>query len=255
MIDIKTISAKPPEGAKKKEHKKKFEKMVERITELQNILYAQEKHSLLVVLQGMDSSGKDGTTRKVFGPIPAYAIGLKSFKKPTDEEFSHDFLWRVHKEMPAKGMIKIFNRSHYEDILIQRVHKWISEERVDNRIEAINALEKLVQFDNNTTILKFYLHLSHERQGEKLQERLDVPEKNWKHNDGDWKEREHWDAYMECYNDVFNRCNSPAWHIIPSDDQWYRNYCVAKIVLETLEAMDLKFPELESELFSTNSNA
>ncbi len=248
-MDIKKISSKPPEGAKKKEFKKKFEKMVERITELQNILYAQEKHSLLVVLQGMDSSGKDGVTRKVFGPIPAYAINLKSFKKPTDEEFAHDFLWRVHKEMPAKGMIQIFNRSHYEDILIQRVHKWIDKERVDARIDAINALEKLVQVDNNTTILKFYLHLSYERQGEKLQERLDIPEKNWKHNDGDWKEREHWDAYMDCYNDVFKRCDKPEWHIIPADEQWYRNYCVAKIVLETLESMDLKFPTLESELF------
>jgi len=250
MTDIRKISSLPPKGADKKDLKKDFENMVERITELQNILYAQQKHSLLVVLQGMDSSGKDGISRKVFGPIPAYAINLTSFKKPTEEEFAHDFLWRVHKEMPAKGMIKIFNRSHYEDILIQRVHKWIDKDRVDARIDAINAMEKLVQVDNNTTILKFYLHLSFERQGEKLQERLDNPDKNWKHNDGDWEERKHWDKYMDCYNDVFKRCDQPKWHIIPSDEQWYRNYCVAKIVLDTLEKMDLKFPKLESEMFA-----
>jgi len=251
MTDIRKISSKPPKGAEKKKFKTKFEKLVEQITALQHIMYAQGKHSLLVVLQGMDSSGKDGVTRKVFGPIPAYAINLQSFKKPTDEEFAHDFLWRVHKEMPAKGMIQIFNRSHYEDVLIQRVHKWISEDHVADRMEAINSLEKLVQFDNKTTILKFFLHLSKERQGEKLQERLDIPEKNWKHNDGDWKEREHWDAYMDCYNDVFKKCDNPKWHIIPSDEQWYRNYCVAKIVLETLEGMKLEYPKLESELFTS----
>lgn len=247
MIKIADISSKPPKDAKKGDYKKKFEKLTERIAELQYKLYAQEKYSLLVVFQGMDSSGKDGTTRKVFAEVPPYGINVKGYGKPTDVEFAHDFLWRVHKETPAKGMIKVFNRSHYEDILIQRVHKWIDEKRVDARIKAINAFEELLEADNNTIVLKFFLHLSFERQGEKLQERIDTPYKNWKHNDGDWKERKHWDEYMRCYNEVFNRCNSIPWNIIPADEQWYRNFLVAEKVVEALEALPLECPLLNKE--------
>ncbi len=247
MIKIADISSKPPKGAKKGDYKKKFEKLTERIGELQYKLRAQEKYSLLVIFQGMDSSGKDGTTRKVFAEVPPYGIGVKGFGKPTDEEFAHDFLWRVHKVTPAKGMIQVFNRSHYEDILIQRVHKWIDEKRVDARIKAINAFEELLEADNNTIVLKFFLHLSFDHQETKLQDRIDTPEKNWKHNDGDWEERKHWDEYMRCYDEVFNRCNSIPWNIIPADEQWYRNFLVAEKVVEALEALPLEFPLLKKK--------
>ena len=249
MIKLADISTKAPEGFTKKNTKKKTDRMARRIGELLQTMYAESKHSLLIVFQGMDSSGKDGATRKVFKYCSPSAIAAYGFKKPTDLEFAHDFLWRVHQQAPQKGTVKIFNRSHYEDVLIQRVHKWIDEDRVTKRINAINAFEELLEFDNNTKVLKFYMHLSKERQGEKLQERIDVPEKNWKHNDGDWEQREFWDEYRRCYEDVINRSSIP-WHIAPVDDRYYRDYFIAKTVLETLEAMDMKLPGLKTERFA-----
>ena len=165
-------------------------------------------------------------------------------KKPTDEEFAHDFLWRVHKLTPGRGEITIFNRSHYEDILIQRVHKWIDKDRVDMRVDAINSWERLLIEDNNTIILKFYMHISPERQEEKLQERIDNPQKNWKHNDGDWEERKYWNDYMKCYEDVFKRCNVSPWIIAPVDSRWYRDYFIAKKVLKALESLDITLPTI-----------
>ncbi len=248
MIQLSKIPTKAPKGIDKDDIKKETKKMAERIADLQYVMMAEKKQSLLVIFQGMDSSGKDGATKNVFGECGPAGVNVVSFKKPTEEEFAHDFLWRVHKHAPAKGMITIFNRSHYEDVLIQRVHGWINKKRVDNRIDAINAFEELLQFDNNTTILKFYLHLSKKRQEEKLQERLDLPRKNWKHNDADWEERKHWTKYMRCYQDVINRSTIP-WHVVPVDDRWYRNYCIAKIVLKTMEGFKCKFPPLETERF------
>lgn len=243
MIKLSEISTRAPEGIEKDEAKEKLKEISKEIADLGEIMYAQKKHSLLVVLQGMDSSGKDGTTEKVFRNCsPAYT-SAKSFKKPSDEEFAHDFLWRVSKEAPAKGKIKVFIRSHYEDILIQRVHKWIDEDRVEQRIKAINAWEELLVADNNTTILKFYLHLSKERQKEKLQERIDNPLKNWKHNPGDWEERKHWNRYMECYEDAINKSSVP-WIIAPVDQRWYRNYFIAEKVLEAMKSLDLHLPIL-----------
>ncbi len=245
MIKLSEISTKAPEGLTKKGLKKQTEKIAKEIARLQDILNAQKKHSLLIVLQGMDSSGKDGTTANVFkycGPVGLSAYG---FKKPTDEELAHDFLWRVHKLAPAKGEIKVFNRSHYEDVLIQRVHKWIDEDRVNSRFDAINAWEKLLINDNGTTILKFYLHLSYERQGEKLQERIDDPEKQWKHNPGDWEERKLWDKYRDAYEDVINRSEVP-WIIAPVDQRWYRNYFIGSKILEALQSLDLKKPGLDN---------
>lgn len=249
MIKLSEISTKAPEGFKKKDTKKKTEKMAERIGDLLEMMQAGKKHNILIVFQGMDSSGKDGASHNVFKYCSPTAIHAYSFKKPTDEEFAHDFLWRVHKQVPAKGEIKIFNRSHYEDVLIQRVHKWIDEEKVTKRINAINAFEELLVMDNNTTILKFYMHLSKERQREKLQERIDLPRKNYKHNDGDWDEREHWDEYRRCYEDVINRSSIP-WHIAPVDDRFYRDYFIASKVLETLEGFNLEWPKLDSERFN-----
>lgn len=244
MIKLSEIPTTPPEGWTKKETKEKTKDLAKRIAELQEVMLAQGKYSLLVVLQGMDSSGKDGATANVFSRCSPAGVGFQAFKKPSDEEFAHDFLWRVHKHTPAKGQIMIFNRSHYEDILIQRVHGWIDEERVDKRINAINAMEELLEFDNNTKVLKFYMHLSYERQGEKLQERIDDPSKNWKHNPGDWEERKLWDKYRTCYEDAINRSSIP-WHIVPVDARWYRDYSIAKVVAETLESLDLKLPVLE----------
>lgn len=244
MIDLSKISTRAPKGLDKDKTKKETAKIAKRIGELAEMMKAEKKHSLLVVFQGMDSSGKDGATEHVFSATSPSHVAVKGFKKPSDEEFAHDFLWRITREAPEKGMIKVFVRSHYEDILIQRVHKWISEEQVTHRIDAINAWEKLLIADNNTTILKFYMHLSHEKQGEKLQERIDNPEKNWKHNPGDWEERKHWDKYRAAYQDAINRCEVP-WIVAPVDQRWYRNYFIASKVLETLENMNIKLPEIK----------
>ena len=249
MIKLSEISTKAPEGFTKKATKKKTEKMAERIGDLLEMMQAGKEHNILIVFQGMDSSGKDGASHNVFKYCSPTAVHAYGFKKPTDEEYAHDFLWRAHKQVPAKGEIKIFNRSHYEDVLIQRVHKWIDEERVTKRINAINAFEELLVMDNNTTILKFYMHLSKERQGEKLQERIDLARKNYKHNDGDWDEREHWDEYRKCYEDVINRSSIP-WHIAPVDDRYYRDYFIASKVLETLEGFNMEWPKLDSERFN-----
>ena len=246
MIKLSDYSAKAPAKLNKKDIKKQVSHLAEEIANYQNLLLAEKKHSLMVIFQGMDASGKDGSTRNVFQDCGPSGIGAYSFKKPTDREFAHDFLWRVHKVTPGKGKIMIFNRSHYEDILIQRVHRWIDDERVAARIAAINAFEELLVKDNNTTILKFYMHISKERQQEKLQERIDIPRKQWKHNVGDWEERKSWDKYMFCYEEAINRCNAIPWHIVPCDQRWYRNYFVAQKVLETLKELDPKSPLLEA---------
>ena len=211
---------------------------------MQDRMMAEQKRSILIVLQGMDASGKDGTVKTVFADCNPSGIDTYAFKKPTEQEFAHDFLWRIHQKAPSKGNIMIFNRSHYEDILIQRVHKWITEERAEKRMSAINAFEELLQFDNNTKVLKFYMHISPERQQEKLQERIDDPTKNWKHKAADWDENDFWDDYMNAYEYAINQSTTP-WHIAPSDKRWYRNYFIAKVVLETLENMDPKLPLLE----------
>jgi len=243
MIKIANLPTIAPKELRKKQAKKIVAKRRLRIAELHHQLIAEGKHSLLVVFQGMDGSGKDGATRNVFGACPPFGINTYSFKKPTEEEFAHDFLWRVHKQVPRKGQITIFNRSHYEDILIQRVHGWITEEHVKKRMEAINMFEDLLQFDNNTVILKFFLNISFEQQEIELQQRLDDPEKYWKHNDGDWKERQYWDKYMTCYQDVLNWSTTP-WHVIPVDQRWYRDYVMTEVVVDALEKLNMKYPEL-----------
>lgn len=240
-IRISDISGHPPEGLGAMDIARDMVKMVEEIGDLQHLLYAEAKRSLLVVFQGMDTSGKDGTARAVFQWCTPHGVHAYSFKKPTSKELGHDFLWRVHHHTPERGYIQIFNRSHYEDVLIQRVHKWIDEERVDRRFEAINAFEKLLIHDADTTILKFYLHIDKDRQLEKLTERRDDPKKNWKHNDADWEERKHWEEYMRCYEDMLNR-SEINWHIIPANATWYRNYAAARIVHQTLVEMDPRKP-------------
>lgn len=241
MIKLSAISTEAPEGVKKKELAEETAKLVERLGELHNRMYAGGKYSMLIILQGMDGSGKDGAVRRVFSNCSIAGLDLVSYKKPTEEEFAHDFLWRVHKWVPQKGMTTIFNRSHYEDILIQRVHGWIDMERVEKRMAAINAFEDLIQFDNNTLIFKFYMHISHEEQGIQLQQRLDDPAKFWKHNDNDWEERKLWDKYMEAYEYAINKSTTP-WYICPVDNRWYRDYFMAKTLVEGLEKLDMKLP-------------
>lgn len=241
---LSDISTHPPKHIDRGQAEIETAKRVKRMGDLQYRLYAERKQSLLVVLQGMDASGKDGAVKNVFGACNPSGLRVKTFKKPTEEEFAHDFLWRVHKEVPQKGMLQIFIRSHYEDVLIQRVHKWITEDRALDRIEAINAFENLLVFDNKTVVLKFYLHISRERQRKELQQRIDDPEKQWKHNPVDWKEAENWDEYMRCYEDAINRSTIP-WNIVPVDERWYRDHIIAEIVCKTLEEMDPKLPSIK----------
>lgn len=245
-IKIADLATDAPDDLSKGEAKDIVEKRQKRIAELHELLVAEGKHSLLVVFQGMDGSGKDGASRNVFGQCAPFNLRTYSFKKPTDLEFAHDFLWRIHQQVPAKGEIVIFNRSHYEDILIQRVHGWISEEKVQKRMAAINAFEELLQFDSNTLVLKFFLHISKDQQQIELQQRIDDPEKHWKHNDGDWKEREHWDKYMSCYEDVLNWSTIP-WHVIPVDQRWYRDYLMTEIVVNALEGLNMSYPEMQKQ--------
>lgn len=247
-MKLADISTKAPKHFEKDEVKEWTKDLVDKIGELQNLLYAERKHSLLIVLQGMDGSGKDSTTRALFTKCSPSGVGVTAFKKPTEEEFAHDFLWRIHKQMPERGMIKVFNRSHYEDILIQYVHGWISDEKRQQRMNSINAFEDLVQYDANTTIIKFYMHISQEEQLKQLTERVEVPKKNWKHSDQDWEERKLWDKYREAYEYVLTHSTTP-WTILPCDNEWYRNYIAAKTVCEKLESLKMKFPPLETELF------
>lgn len=241
-IKLSDISTEAPQGISKKDLKDETERLVERLGELQHMLYAEGKHSVLVILQGMDASGKDGAVRKVFRDCTIAGLDLVSFKKPSDLEMSHDFLWRVHQWVPEKGMMTIFNRSHYEDILIQRVHKWVDMTRIKKRMAAINAFEDLLLFDNNTLIFKFYMHISKTEQEVQLQQRLDDPTKYWKHNPGDWEERKLWDDYMEAYEFAINQSKIP-WHICPVDNRWYRDYFILKTMVEEMEKLEMAMPK------------
>ena len=214
------------------------------IDALQNMLYAEGKRALLVVIQGIDSSGKDGTVRAVFNYCGPIGVVNTSFKGPSAEELSHDYLWRVHKACPQRGMIGIFNRSHYEDVLVAKVKKFATPEAIEQRYDQINDFEKML-IANGTTILKFMLNLSKDEQKLRLQERVDDPAKRWKFNPDDLGDRALWDEYMKAYELALERCSTEhaPWHIIPADRNWVRNGVIAKVVRETLEKMDLKFPE------------
>lgn len=216
---------------------------IARIDALQDVLWAQGKQALLVVFQAMDAGGKDGTMRKVFGPVDPLGIVATSFKKPSDRELGQDYLWRVHRVVPPKGMIGLFNRSHYEDVLVVRVHELAPREKVEQRYDQINAFEKHLA-ENGVTILKFFLHISKDEQKERLQERINNPTKRWKFNAGDLAERKLWKPYMAAYELALRRCSTPwaPWYVIPADRNWYRNALVARIVRVTLEEMDLKYP-------------
>ena len=244
-IKLAEISTRSPKDLDKKEIKTKTEKILQELDELQNLLFAENKHSLLVVVQGMDASGKDGVIKNVFGHLNPQGVVVKSYKAPTPEELNHDFLWRIHNHAPAKGMIQIFNRSHYEDILITRVHKWCDDETAKKRMKAINDWEELITQHNHTHVLKFYLHVSQEVQEERLEERKTDPTKMWKYNENDYKERALWNDYMKMYEEAFANCNKPSWDIVPSDQNWYKEYMIANKVYDTFKNLDMKFPEIE----------
>ncbi len=237
----------------KKIIEKKTKKLLKEIGKLQYKMFAQRKYSLLIVFQGTDASGKDGLTRGLLKYCNPIGIKIKSFKKPTPEEYAHDFLWRVHKETPAKGDIQIFIRSHYEDILVPTVEGFFPEELIEQRYRLINDFERL-QEHNDTRVLKFYLNVSPEAQEERLMERVNMMEKHWKHKDGDWETRKKMPEYMEVYERIFKDCNEIPWHIVPSDRNWQKLYYVAEEVLKTLKSLDLQWPELESELFKESND-
>lgn len=242
---LSSTSPRAPKDLDKSEIKQKTEKILAELDELQNLLYAEGKHSVLVVIQGMDGSGKDGVIRNVLGNMNPQGVTVKSYKAPTAEELSHDFLWRIHQHAPAKGMIQVFNRSHYEDILVTRVHKWCDDETARKRMAAINDFEKLLQEHNHTHILKFYLHVSPEEQHERLSERMKDPAKMWKYNEKDFEEAKLWDVYMEMYEDCFANCNNPEWTIVPADQNWYKEYIIATALCDLLKGLDMQFPGMK----------
>ncbi len=246
-IRLGEISCRAPEGFEKEEIKKKTEELLKNLNKQQNLLYAESKHSLLVILQGMDASGKDGAIRDVFGTLNPQGVQVQSFKVPTEEEMAHDFLWRIHQHTPAKGSIQVFNRSHYEDILVTRVHKWCDDETARKRMQAINDFERLLTEHNNTHILKFYLHVSDGEQQSRLNERITNPAKQWKYNERDFAEAKLRDEYIRVYEDCFEHCDEVPWVIVPADQNWYKEYLIATTVLAKLESLDMNFPERTSQ--------
>jgi PPK2 family polyphosphate:nucleotide phosphotransferase len=244
-ISLKDLSTKSPKDIDKDSVEQEMKKILEDLDELQNLLYAQSKFSILIVLQGMDASGKDGLIRDVFGQMNPQGVTVRSFKAPTEEELSHDFLWRIHKAAPAKGMIQVFNRSHYEDVLVTRVHRWINDDEAKKRMKAINDFEMLLHEHNNTYILKFYLHVSEEEQQERLNERIHDPRKQWKYNEKDFTEAALRPQYFEMYEDCFEYCNYFPWMIIPADQNWYKEYLVAKELHRLLKSLDMHYPGIK----------
>lgn len=242
MIQLIDISTRAPEDWDKKETKEETAKLLDQLDELQYLLYAENKNSVLVILQGMDASGKDGLIRKVLGQMNPQGVTVKSFKAPTELEKSHDFLWRIHKFAPARGMIRVFNRSQYEDVLITRVKGWCDDATALLRFEAINRFEELLVEHNSTLIFKFFLHISREEQQERLKERLEDPRKNWKYNKEDFEKAKQWDQYQKAYEDVFEHCNVIPWTIVPADQNWYKEYLVAKTMVEGLTKLEMRYP-------------
>ncbi len=214
------------------------------IDALQDRLYAEGSRALLVVLQGIDCSGKDGTVRAVFNPCGPIGVRVAPFKAPTVDELAQDYLWRVHRACPPRGYIGIFNRSHYEDVLVVKVKGYASPEAIERRYDEINAFERIL-VANGTKILKFMLHISKEEQAERLRERIATPEKRWKFNPADLEDRKLWDDYMAAYETALTRCSTKdaPWHVIPADRNWVRNAAIARIVRETLEEMNPQYPE------------
>jgi PPK2 family polyphosphate:nucleotide phosphotransferase len=236
-------------GLDKDEGRERLAPLTEGLEELQELLWAESKHKVLVVLQAMDTGGKDGTIRHVFDGVNPQGVKVASFKKPTARELAHDYLWRVHPHTPGSGEIVIFNRSHYEDVLVVRVHNLVPKKVWKRRYEQINDFERMLA-EEGTTILKFFLHISKQEQKERLQARLDEPDKNWKFAKGDLAERALWDDYQNAYEDVLSKTStkSAPWYIIPGDQKWFRNLLISQILVDTLEGLKMQYPEADEEL-------
>jgi PPK2 family polyphosphate:nucleotide phosphotransferase len=233
----------------KKDAKRHLKVLRKRLAGLQRVLWADGSHRLLVVIQALDTGGKDGTIRGVFSGVNPQGVRVTNFKAPTDRELAHDYLWRIHQHTPAAGMISVFNRSHYEDVLVVRVLGLVPPSQWQQRYRQINAFEEMLAAEG-TTILKFYLHVSKEEQAERLRARLDDPDKHWKFNKADLKARARWDEYMEAYEQVLARTSTDAapWYVVPANHKWYRNIVVASTIVTTLESLDLEYPEAEENL-------
>ena len=226
-----------------------FRTLRKELAELQRRFYAEGKHKLLVVLQATDAGGKDGTIRKVFEGVNPQGVRVTSFKVPSKDELAHDFLWRIHKAVPKKGMIGIFNRSQYEDVLVVRVHNIVPESVWRPRYQQIVDFENIL-IENGTTLLKFYLHISKDEQRQRFQDRIDDPSKNWKFSMEDIEKRKFWDDYRDAYEEMINQTsiNSAPWYIIPADQKWYRNLAISKIIVGTIRELDPQYPSPEADL-------
>jgi PPK2 family polyphosphate:nucleotide phosphotransferase len=233
----------------KEDANQRLEELNDELEAMQELLYAEHKHKLLVVLQATDTGGKDGTIRHVFEGVNPQGVRVASFKVPTAEELDHDYLWRAHRQVPGKGEIVIFNRSHYEDVLIVRVHNLVSPEVWGRRYAQINDFERILS-EEGTSILKFFLHIDKDEQKERLQARLDEREKRWKFNVADLKERELWSDYQKAYEDMLSKTSTKwaPWYIIPANHKWYRNLVVASLIVSTLKSLDMKYPEPQQGL-------
>jgi len=244
-IKLSKIDPDDTGGYSKEEAPQQFCELREKIYELQEILYAEHQRSLLLIFQAMDTGGKDGAIKDLCAGLDPAGLEIRSFKTPSAEELNHDFLWRVHKATPGKGMIGLWNRSHYEDVLIVRVHKLAPKKVWKSRYDQINRFEEILS-ENGTTIVKFMLHISKDEQKRRLQARLDRPAKWWKFNPNDLAERAHWGAYQKAYEDAVNKCSTECarWHVVPANHKWARNLVLAEIVLRTLKEMDPRYPKL-----------
>ncbi len=233
----------PDDTFGKKRDDKAHEKTLDRLRELQHLLYADKRYSLLIVLQGLDAAGKDGTIRHVMSGVNPQGCDVTSFKAPSTEELARDYLWRIHKAVPAKGSIGIFNRSHYEDVLIVRVHELVPKPVWRSRYRQINDLERMLT-ENGVTILKFFLHISREEQKKRFEARILDSSRNWKLSLPDFEERQHWDHYTAAYEEALQRCSTKEapWYVIPANRKWFRNYLVADLVVRALDNMRLKYP-------------
>lgn len=248
-VDLSTWSTDDNAGYAKREGREITKGLNAELEALQELLWAEHRQKVLVVIQATDSGGKDGTIRHVFDGVNPQGVKVASFKKPSTLELRHDYLWRVHARTPGSGEMVLFNRSHYEDVLVVRVHNLVPEEQWSRRYEHIRNFEQMLA-DEGTTIVKFFLHISKEEQRERLQARLDEPDKNWKFSMGDLAEREHWDEYQAAFGDMLSETStdSAPWYVVPADRKWFRNLLVSKVMVDTLQGLQMKFPAPEDGL-------
>jgi PPK2 family polyphosphate:nucleotide phosphotransferase len=250
-LDLSSIDTRSTPGWDDGKHDSKpaFAVLQQQVADLQDLLYADGSQRLLLVLQAMDTGGKDGTIKHVFDRVNPIGVHVRPFKKPSERELSHDYLWRVHSQVPADGQLVVFNRSHYEDVLVTRVHGHVDDDAAERRFGHLRDFERMLT-DEGTTIVKVFLHISKDEQAERLQSRLDEPNKHWKFSSADLDERAHWDRYQQVYEDAIAATSTEhaPWHVIPADRKWYRNLAVATILVETLTGLGMSYPPAEEGL-------